>query len=669
MRFIATSFADVLPWLILIGAAAGGWLIGWLARDRAPADPPAARRSVHLVPAAEVPSDALLALRRSVGLALIKHAPEWDIGLATVSPTASEARAFAVTADADELRLTPLEDGARGLDQSTTVLPSVLTYRAETSGEVVTAWLLSHWRDPVSADATRRLLHGPTHEDDPTSSLLLALAEQRRDPADASAPIRMEAALRGVLRRRPPDWPATDRMAAECLLASTLIADADRPAGAVRAYEALDLATRALAEYWSAGDIAKAAACQHLIARVRLTLARCESEPAHLSIANDCIAHSLAHRGRAADTGLHAEDLVLLAEIEQTLAAQEPGTTALVKAVAAAREALGLLAKESGRRPACLSLLAQGLIGLGEREASVARLGEAVAVARQAVDAHHSEATSDTLARSLLALGTLGGRRDLIEEAQSRAGDTSGEPARITEAECLEALGALSLDTAPLRAAVTIWQDLAASIRLRPEHVSRRCRCTMLAARMTSDPALLDAAIALAHERTAAPPVSTVATALDLRMLGQALLARASAVRDGRADAERAANCFSSALRHLAGEPLDEIKARIGDEHAEARRLAAIDDDFPVQAASSATAPRSTASETSAASELHLIQATLAATARLLDPTDAASEPRRLSDARRQVLSLVDRLAAQQSGATVDAALAWLDRIEQAQRR
>jgi tetratricopeptide (TPR) repeat protein len=368
----------------------------------------------------------------------------------------------------------------------------------------------------MSSEAAHDLLVGASSQDDPGHALLLALA---RRVTKAPAADGLEAALRRTFGNWPADWPAADRPAFECLLASRLIAGADGPAAAARVYEALDLASRALVTQWSAGRIGEAAACQHLIARIRLTLSRCEDEAAHLRAAREAIAHALASRRRATDASLHAGDLLLLAEIEHAMAGHEPGTTALVRATSAAREALALRPPESGMRVAQVDWLARCLTELGTREASFGRLEEAVATARQSVEAEPSDRARETLARSLFALGSLSRRVDLLEEALSHAHQASSLEARVVEAEALEALGVIRIDAAPVRAAIGLWREIAGSANPRPEYRLSRCRATLLAARLTSDPGLLDEAIVLARELTSLPRFPSVAAALDRRRL------------------------------------------------------------------------------------------------------------------------------------------------------
>lgn len=542
-----------LPWLVLALVALVGWGVGRQAAGRrTPAIEPLAL-SVHFRPAEAIPPDTLQHLRQRIGLALVRNQPEIDLRFVEASG-AGALPIIVETADPDGGLV--LHSGSAGLPA---VLPRSFAVGSSVPGEPIAAWLLLHWHSPATTEAARELSRG---HDTVDSLLIHAAASARLATVDTPA----SAAQRQTLRELLLAWPASasdeDRLRVVEMLATALITRPHAPATAVGAYEALDLANQLLTDHWAAGRTQEAAAAHHLLARIRLALGRAESEASHVLAAHEAIAHALAHGPRGGTRANRAADLALLGEIELAAAEHEPGTASLHRAAAASREAIGLTEAGNPDLTPRLDVAIAALTAIGERELASHRLEEAVALARQAHHTSASEQSRIALARSLLALGGLTQRQGLVDEAVALVADRQSVASRLVRARALETNGRLRLDAGPLKEALQVWDDLALQTPDPLTATDRRLRahCALTAARWSVEPELLDMAVDLARVTVAETVPSAVTAALDLALLGEALVCRAEAKVADTAGAAEATACFAEAIDRLGTEPLPQLK-------------------------------------------------------------------------------------------------------------
>ncbi len=648
-----------LPWLVLALVALVGWGVGRRAAGRrTPAIKPLVL-SVHFRPAEAIPSGTLQHLRQRIGLALVRNQPEIDLRF--VEASAPGALPIIVeTADPDGGLV--LHSGSAGRQA---VLPQRFAVGPSVPGEPIAAWLLLHWPSPATTEAARELSRGH----DTFDSLLIHAAASAR-LATVGTPA--SAAQRQTLREFLLAWPASasneDRLRVVEMLATALITRPHAPATAVGAYEALDLANQLLTDHWAAGRTQEAAAAHHLLARIRLALGRAESEASHVLAAREAISHALAHGPRGGTRANRAADLALLGDIELAAAEHEPGTASLHRAAAASRESIGLTPSGSPDLSRPLGIAVAALTAIGEREAAPHRLENAVALARQAHRLAASEPTGTALARSLLALGRLMHRQTLVDEAAELAVASRTAATQLIRARALEARGRLSFDAGPLKEALQVWDDLALQTPEPLTATDRRLRahCALTAARWSVEPELVDRAVDLARVIVAETVPSALTAALDLALLGEALLCRAEAKVADTAGAAEAIACFAEAIDRLGTEPLPQLKNRLETLRREAQRLEKRGNSRATGAAGEETpAPGVRPRPNSRIED----EPALEAIAEALEDHSATSEAQRLAQARHMLLVRLDRVAGESRDLVATPELDWLERIERAQQR
>lgn len=649
----------LLPWLVLALVALVGWGIGSLAAARrTPTIQPLILR-VHLQTAEAVSPDNLRHLRQRIGLALVLNLPEIDLGFVeTATPGAVPVIVETTAADGSLV----LQSDPGNLPAPT---PERLTVSATMPGEIIAAWLLLHWSTVAITTAARELVRGRSSFD---SLLIHAAASARLATGDAPVAAAERQSLRDLLLTWPSGASAGDRLRVVEMLATALITQPHAPATAVGAYEALDLANRLLSDHWAAGRTQETAAVHHLLARIRLALGRAESEVSHVLAAREAISHALAHGPRGGTRANRAADLALLGEIELAAAAHEPGTGSLHRAATACREAIGLTPAGSPDLPPRLGVAVAALTAIGEREAAVHRLEEAVALARQAHRLSASEPARTALARSLLALGRLTHRQALVDEAAELATPSQTIATQLIRARALEARGRLSFDAGPLKEALQIWDDLASQTPEPLTATDRRLRahCALTAARWSVEPALLDIAVDLARDIVAETVPSAITAALDLALLGEALLCRAEAKITDTGGAAEAIACFAEAIDCLGAEPLPQLKNRFATLRREAQRLERHGNSDATLAAGEVTPAPGIRPQSNSQIE---DEPALVTIAEALDDQSATGEAQRLAQARHMVLMRLDRAAGRSRDLAATPEFDWLKRIEQAQGR
>lgn len=621
------AILDLIPggtwrWLALALVALGGAGIGWLARS-GNVRPPLVRRRISLDAAAGVDPAAIVALRRAIGRALVRRAPEVDLLFGGPDD--------GVTSD---LRI-DVRQTQTGLVLARPESPMTLDvpgpHGSIDAGAEAAAYLLSNWSD----EPTARAIIALTAHSERFEMRLLGVKARYRLPDDATRPVRDDEA-----RRLIETWPAEsseiERHRLASPLAASLIAAAVGPASAVQAYLALHVMTEALGAHWAAGRLDEAVEARHLIAEIRLTLARAEAESRHLDQAREEIAHVLAYRPRAAQAERRTADLVLAATIEQASAVHEPGTEALERAAAYLRQALSDRETQT-EEPVANAALAAALADIGTRLASPGRLREAIAVARTAVRAG---APPFALARPLLALGLLLRDVNMLEEASAVARSDRTPDGRRIEARALSMAGTLRSDTAALEQALAIWRDLEAAHPRTSTDLRWHARTALVAARYTVDRAAIADAIELAEALVATAAQPPIAQALDRVLLAEALRTRRQLIDDPSNAIEREAELLDEALATIGSEPLPHVLARV----TEYRRQI---DCYPV--ASDAIAPA-----------VPDFEHALTAMAMWLRDESPAS----LVRSRRAILALIDAAACLDDEPRLAIMLAWLERIE-----
>lgn len=611
-------------WLALALVALGGASIGWLAgpgSDR----PPVVRRRIRVDTAGGADPTVADTLSKAIGRALVRRAPEIDmviLGVDDGSPcdlrvVARRTEAGVTLTRADSAMTLTLTEPLGSMD----------------AGAEAAAFLLSQWPDAPTA----RAIVGLTGHTDRFEMRVLAAAAHYRLPRESMSRV-LDQEARRLIESWPSGAPEADQHRLASALATSLIAETAGPATAVRVYLALQLAAEALEAHWAAGRLDEATEARHLIARIRLTLARAEGEPMHLEAAREEIAHVMAFRPRTLEAERRSSDLVLAAAIERAAADHEPGTSALERAATHLRHAHSAQTTqphELGSAAALAGILTE----LGTRLASPARLREAIATARNAVRAG---APPLLLAQPLLTLGRLLGDARAIEEASVTARSDESPHARGVEAEALSTLGAIRSDTATIAQGLALWRTLEA-VHPRPANDRRRhAQMALLAGRYAMDRRGIDEAVTVAETLLSMVPASPIAQALDRLLLAEALRARSQLGFGTAADTQRERALLDEAIAAIADESLPRLRARL----SALRRSVEGQPDMQATSAPSATS---------------FERALTAVALRLGDGSAAA-----LAASRRTILALIDDAASLDAEPHLAIALQWLERIERA---
>lgn len=658
MAILDLTPSDAWRWLALALVASCGAVVGWLAGPSARRIP-VIRRRIALDAAEGVDPSQRDVLARSIGRALVRWAPEFDLVLTgNVEGEGCDLRAGLHSRDAGLVLVRP--DGAMPL-----VLQGPLESPA--AGAEAAAYLLAHWPDAPAARAIIDL----TGRSERIEMRLLAIAARYRLSPEVGGSGRDDEARR-LIESWPAQAPESERHRLAAMLAASLISQTAGPSSAVQAYLALHLTAEALQAHWAAGRLDEAVDARHLIARIRLALARAEGEPRHLEDARAEIVHVLAYRPRAGQPRPRRADLVLAALIEQEAACYEPGTAALARAAAFTRRALSIPstrehdpaawtpadaeprpqtnslehqsepvheARVSGE-PDITAALADSLTELGKRLASPQRLREAVAVARTAV---RGGAPPLALARPLLTLGLLLEDVTAIEEAAATGRSDPTPCGRRLEAKSLSMLGTLRSDTTALAQSLALWRDLERSPASGHEDLRWHARTALAAARYAIDRAAADAAVGRAEALVACDAPSPIEHALDQALLAEALGVRCAHRPDGTADAQRAVSLLDAALASIAAGCLPCLRAHLDEQRRslEEHRSASIA--FPPA--------------------IPGFERTLIAIADGLRDEPEIS-PAALARSRQAILVLIDAAASRADEARLEITLQWLARIE-----